>query len=126
MASLGSLFTSEVLHFAPCTLCWYQRMAMYPLAIIFTAAFFKREKRVYFYVLPFCLLGLTVSIFQNWQQAGLLTSVVGKCLDVFFCRSMSLDSLAYVILPVMGMGTFGLIGILGLWDFWNRGKMVSE
>ena len=33
-ATLGALFIGEVLGQMPCTLCWYQRIAMFPLVPI--------------------------------------------------------------------------------------------
>ena len=45
LATAGSLYFSEVAGFAPCTLCWYQRIAMYPLVVILGAAIVKRQGR---------------------------------------------------------------------------------
>ena len=45
LATAGSLFFSEVAKFTPCTLCWYQRIAMYPLVVIFGAALVRRQRR---------------------------------------------------------------------------------
>jgi disulfide bond formation protein DsbB len=44
LATVGSLYFSEVARFTPCTLCWYQRIAMYPLVVIFGAAILRRSR----------------------------------------------------------------------------------
>jgi len=41
-AMLGSLYFSEIVNYVPCRLCWYQRAAMYPLAILLIVANFKK------------------------------------------------------------------------------------
>lgn len=57
VATCGSLFFSEVLGWLPCVLCWYQRILMYPLAIIIAIGLLRRDDRLHLYVLPFSLLG---------------------------------------------------------------------
>ena len=44
-ATGGSLYFSEVAGYVPCTLCWYQRIAMYPLVVIFGTALVRRQRR---------------------------------------------------------------------------------
>src|SRR5690625_2882506 len=57
----GSLFFSEQMGFIPCTLCWFQRILMYPLTILLGIAFYKNDKEIYKYVLPFSVMGMLVS-----------------------------------------------------------------
>ena len=65
VATLGSLFFSEVMNFVPCELCWYQRIFMYPIVFILTTGILLRDKRIVFYALPLCVIGLTISIYHN-------------------------------------------------------------
>ena len=44
LAALGSLFFSEVMEFAPCSLCWYQRIFMYPLVIVLSVGLFPVDR----------------------------------------------------------------------------------
>jgi disulfide bond formation protein DsbB len=53
---LGSLYFSEVMNFAPCILCWYQRILMYPLAIILLVGIWKKDENVTDYVLIIVLV----------------------------------------------------------------------
>ena len=60
MATVGSLFFSEILHFPPCMLCWYQRILMYPLVVIIAVGILRRDKGVYQYVLPLSITGFII------------------------------------------------------------------
>lgn len=64
LATIGSLFFSELNHTPPCPLCWYQRIFMYPLAIILGIAAFRGAYRIIMYVLPLTLLGLLVATYH--------------------------------------------------------------
>ncbi len=48
VSTMGSLFFSEIMQLPPCVLCWYQRIAMYPIAILLPVAFMSGEMRVEF------------------------------------------------------------------------------
>ncbi|UUZ80047.1 disulfide bond formation protein B [Paenibacillus sp. P26] len=57
VATLGDLYFSEILHYLPCKLCWYQRILMYPLVIILGIASVRKERQMYLYVLCRCPSG---------------------------------------------------------------------
>jgi disulfide bond formation protein DsbB len=67
-ATLGSLYFSEFADFIPCKLCWYQRIAMYPLAVILVMAAIRRDQSVLRYVRVLATLGLAVSAYHVWIQ----------------------------------------------------------
>ncbi|GIW34541.1 MAG: 2-oxoglutarate dehydrogenase [Meiothermus sp.] len=58
VATLGSLYYSEVRNFIPCTLCWYQRIAMYPLVFLLGMATWRNDAGIRPYALTLSLLGL--------------------------------------------------------------------
>ncbi len=64
IATVGSLFFGKVLDKAPCTLCWYQRIIMFPLVIILGIAAFRNAYRIIIYVLPLSLIGLGISLYH--------------------------------------------------------------
>jgi len=64
VAMCGSLFFSEVLGWQPCVLCWYQRILMYPLAILLAIGIFRRNRGLHVYVLPFSIVGIGVSLYH--------------------------------------------------------------
>ena len=65
----GSLYLSEVMHFVPCPLCWYQRICMYPLSIALLVGALRRDKNVYAYVLPPAFVGAAFAIYHTQLQA---------------------------------------------------------
>jgi hypothetical protein len=67
-ATLGSLYFSEVADFIPCELCWYQRIAMYPLAVLLVIAAIRRDRWILLYVRVIAMLGLAVSAYHVWIQ----------------------------------------------------------
>lgn len=76
-AVAGSLYLSEVAHFLPCRYCWFQRIAMYPLALVLVIAWITGDKGVRRYALPLSLVGLAFSVwhylvqrFPSWESSG--------------------------------------------------------
>ena len=70
VATLGSLYLSEVLGYRPCKLCWYQRIAMYPLALTLGLAAFRDDLRVRIYAIPLAAIGAAVALYQNAEIWG--------------------------------------------------------
>lgn len=68
IATLGSLYYSEIRHFLPCKLCWFQRILMYPQAILLGIAVWNNDFRIRKYVLPFSVLGIFTSSFHLLEQ----------------------------------------------------------
>ena len=66
---LGSLYLSEVAHFVPCILCWYQRICMYPLSIALLVGALRRDRAVWTYVLPPAIIGTGFAIYHTQLQA---------------------------------------------------------
>lgn len=63
-AMVGSLYFSEIVGFAPCKLCWYQRIAMFSIAIISFAAALRNDKNIARYTIVLAPLGLIVSTYH--------------------------------------------------------------
>jgi len=61
VATLGSLFLSEIAGWTPCKDCWLQRIVMYPQVVILGIALWKKDRSVALYVLAFCLIGIVLS-----------------------------------------------------------------
>ena len=64
IATCGSLFFSEVLGWQPCVLCWYQRILMYPLAVLLAIGIVRRDRGLHIYILPFSIAGIGVSLYH--------------------------------------------------------------
>lgn len=64
MATMASLFLSEVLHFQPCILCWYQRIAMYPQAVLLYVAQLRNERVLTPYLIVMNLVGGVIALYH--------------------------------------------------------------
>lgn len=69
VATLGSLFMTEVWTLDPCSLCWYQRVMTFPLVVILGVATYENRTTVYRTALPLSLLGIGIGAYHSWLQA---------------------------------------------------------
>jgi disulfide bond formation protein DsbB len=111
VATVGSLLYSEAFHYVPCRLCWFQRIAMYPLAILLLVGAIRREAVVKFYALPLALIGLAVSIYHNFVQ--FFPSLEGgSCDPEVPCSARSIEMFGFMDLPFMAGIGFIVISVL--------------
>lgn len=113
VATAGSLYYSEVAHLPPCTLCWYQRIGMYPFAVILGVAALKRDAGIKRYVLPIVLPAAAISVYHyqlEWfpNQTSLVCSLSVPCSQRWFLKFQ------YISLPFMALSAFALIAVLVL------------
>jgi len=108
MATLGSLYFSEVAHFRPCVLCWVQRTAMYPLAVILGIAWWRRDTGIRWYAIPLAALGLLVSAYHVLlERVPSLES--NSCDPAAPCTTRWVEALGYVTIPTMAGTAFALV-----------------
>lgn len=99
----GSLYFSEVADFVPCRLCWFQRIAMYPIAVIAVIALVRRDDGARWYLVPFAAVGGAISLYHYLIEWGVLSdsescAVFGPaCADVWF-RTFGFSTLAFMAL----------------------------
>lgn len=79
VATLGALFIGEVMGQMPCTLCWYQRIAMFPLVVILGVGAFRGDMDTWRYALPLSSVGLVIAAYHSLQYAGLLPAPIVPC-----------------------------------------------
>ena len=109
VSTLGSLYLSEVARFVPCTLCWYQRIAMYPLALLLGIAALRGDVAVRRYVVPLAVIGALIAAYHvALQRLPGLPS--GTCsLDVP-CSAVYVERFGFVAIPVMAL--IGFVAIV--------------
>ncbi len=108
VATSGSLFFSEVLHFTPCTLCWYQRILMYPLVAILAVGILRRDKGVYLYVLPLSIIGWFIALYHNLLQWGV---IVEPCTVGVPCVTRYAGWFGFITIPLLSLTAFTVITI---------------
>ena len=106
LATAGSLFFSEVMGLPPCVLCWYQRIAVYPLVLIIGAGIIMRDGRVRAYALPLCLAGLAVSVYHNLLYYGVILESITPCAQGVPCTERQIEWLGFITIPLMGLAAF--------------------
>lgn len=114
-ATSGSLYFSEILQMEPCPFCWYQRIFMYPLAVILGVSIFLRKSARDF-VIPLSMIGAAISIYHIAIQI-IGESIATGCGDTgVSCTVVYIDYAGYVTIPVMAFTAFTSI-ILLQWKF---------
>jgi len=78
-ATLGALFIGEVMGQTPCTLCWYQRIAMFPLALMLGIACSIKDVNIWKYALPLALIGAGVALWHSLLYAGIIPEPIVPC-----------------------------------------------
>lgn len=110
LATVGSLFFSEVMQLPPCVLCWYQRIAMYPLTLILAVGILRRDRRVKFYALPLSVCGLGIAIYHNLLYYGLIPDSITPCTQGVSCTTVQIEWFGFITIPLLSLTAF--IGIV--------------
>ncbi len=112
IATLGSLFYSEILGLIPCPLCWYQRILMYPLVLITGTALLTKSRNYRAYIYPFTILGALTAIFHYVLQVFTIPAACGP--GAVTCEVIHFASYGFITIPFMSLTAFILIFLLML------------
>ncbi|MFB6246850.1 MAG: disulfide bond formation protein B [Candidatus Pacearchaeota archaeon] len=125
VATLGSLFYSNIMGYDPCQLCWFQRIFMYPLPIILAVAWEYRDKGVKKFVIPLAIIGPAISVFHYVQQI-IEKSVgcdVGSAVD---CSVKYTFDYAFITIPMMALVAFLWVLVFMVLTENGQGKKPEE
>ncbi len=114
-STLGSLFFSEVMKWTPCVLCWYQRIAMYPLVPILGIGILVKDTKVYQYVLPLSIVGLLIGIYHNLLYYHLIPESIQPCIQGISCTTKFIEWLGFITIPFLSLVSFVMITALMYW-----------
>lgn len=118
-ATAGSLFFSEVAGIEPCVLCWYQRIAMYPLVAITAVGLWRRDPNVAYYALPLCMIGGSIAAWHYgehvWTALHPHDPSVPCSLDGISCAVPPFVHFGYVTIPLMAFTAFALNAVGCAW-----------
>ncbi|NKQ41230.1 MAG: disulfide bond formation protein B [Sulfurovum sp.] len=112
LSTLGSLFFSEFMEFIPCTLCWYQRIAMYPLIVILAIDIMMPNKSNLMYATPFVMLGWLMALYHNMIHYGIISESASPCVQGIPCSTKYIEWLGFITIPMLSFIAFSLIAIL--------------
>lgn len=115
VATSGSLFFSEVMDLPPCVLCWYQRIAMYPLVVIIGMGIMLRDPRLKSYALPLSLAGLVVAVYHNLLYYGVIPDSITPCTQGISCTARQIEWLGFITIPLLSLTAFVLVNLCLWW-----------
>ena len=112
IATLVSLFFSEVVDVPVCVLCWYQRIAMYPLVLILAIGLFPYDPGVVRYAAALAALGWLIALFQVLLIAGLIPESAQPCVKGIPCSETHIALFEFLNIPMLSLLTFTVVGVL--------------
>jgi len=112
VSAMGSLFFSYVMGFAPCVLCWYQRIFLFPLVIILAVGLFPFDKYVVKYALPLAIAGWLTAFYHNLLYAGIIPESIQPCSQGVSCTEEYIDLFGFLSIPMLSLLSFSTIIVL--------------
>jgi disulfide bond formation protein DsbB len=109
VSTLGALFLGEVMGYTPCVLCWYQRIAMFPLVLVLAAGLFPFDPRVVRYALPLAFAGLGLALFHLALVAGWIPENIQPCQQGVPCSDLQVVWFGFVSIPLLSVVAFSLV-----------------
>ncbi|CAD5373092.1 putative disulfide formation protein [Rubrivivax sp. A210] len=105
-AVLGALFFSEVMRLPPCVLCWWQRICMFPLALLLPLGLFPYDRQVLRYCLPLAGAGWALALFHLLVVAGVVPERLQPCTQGVPCSETVWRWMGFVTIPLLSFLAF--------------------
>jgi len=109
ISAMGSLFFSSVMEFAPCVLCWYQRIFLFPLVLILAIGLFPFDKKVVKYAFPLAIVGWLTAAYHNLLYAGIIPESIKPCSKGISCTEEYINLLGFLSIPMLSLLSFSTI-----------------
>ena len=121
-ASVFPLVYSEIIHFLPCYLCWWQRIFMFPLVFIFGIALWDKDRKVIRYTLPLVCAGFLVSLYQNFfYYFGGNSNLPCDASGISCYQRLVSEFGGYISLPMLALSAFfALLALLAVAHFYKK------
>lgn len=125
LATVGSLYFSEIAGWTPCVKCWYQRIFMYPQVIILLVALIRKDRTIAYSVLWLSLIGLVIAADHYAEQVNLVLNPANPAMPCdetgVSCARTPFFHFGYITIPMMAASVF-LLNILLSWSVLRQGK----
>lgn len=109
VATLGSLFFSDVMGYAPCALCWYQRIFIYPLVLIFGVGLFSLDRQVVKYSLPLAIAGWCIALYHTLLYWRVIPKSIQPCSEGVPCDEKYIELFGFLSIPLMSLLAFSAV-----------------
>ncbi len=129
VAMSGSLYMSEALGWLPCLWCWYQRIFMYPLAIVLAVGLATRDRGTPKFALALAIPGACASVYHILLQKVPEFARFETCTNGVPCTADYLNWLGFVTIPMLALTAFLVIifcSIIGLRANANNRNALTE
>lgn len=114
VATVGSLYFSEILMYIPCELCWYQRIFMYPLVIIIGIAAVKKDFKQVIYILPMSVIGTLMAFYHYLIQKLPALAESGASCGIIPCNFQYMNWLGFITIPFLAFIAFLAITVISV------------
>ncbi|WP_254774827.1 disulfide bond formation protein B [Polaromonas sp. YR568] len=112
VSTSGALFFSEIMAFEPCVLCWYQRVAMFPLVLILGAGAYTQDASSVKYALPLACAGWLIAFYHCLLYGGFILPAMQPCGKGVSCSAQKLELAGFITIPLLSLMAFSLIVLL--------------
>ncbi len=120
IATLGSLFFSEVMNFPPCILCWYQRICMYPLVLIFGVGLLLDDESCLKFSIPQVVVGWCIAFYHNLLYYKWIPENLAPCKKGISCTSIHIEWLNFITIPLLSFTAFSIILLGCVLIIWRK------
>jgi len=96
---------------APCALCWYQRVFMFPLVFVLACGLFPLDRRVLRYATPLVVVGWLVALFHLLLTRGYIPETMTPCTQGIPCSQIDVEWFGFVTIPLLSLLSFSAIGL---------------
>jgi len=115
IATLGSLYFSEIKGYEPCSLCWYQRILMYPFTIILAIAIIKKDYEIALYTSVLSLIGACISTYHVLiQKVSFFTDKAASCGRIP-CTGDYINWFGFITIPMLALIAFIIIFVCSIY-----------
>lgn len=114
VATLGSLYFQYVMGFPPCVLCWYQRIAMYPLVVVIPIGILIKDRLVSLYALVLSGIGLLIAVYHNLLYYKILPESAAPCIQGFSCTTKFIEWFGFITIPFLSLIALVIIFVVSL------------
>lgn len=111
-ATAGALFLGEVMGKTPCLLCWYQRIAMFPLVLVLGLGVFDGDARSARYAMPLAAAGWGLALYHCLLFWGLVSEESSPCRQGVSCADADLQVAGVVPIPLLSLIAFSATLVL--------------
>ncbi|MGZ8253452.1 MAG: disulfide bond formation protein B [Burkholderiaceae bacterium] len=109
LATAGALFLGEVMDMTPCVLCWYQRIAMFPLVVILGVGLVESDTRSVRYGLPLAWAGWGIAVYHCLIFWGVVSEALAPCGKGPSCADANVQLAGSVPIPLLSLIAFTAI-----------------